>query len=310
MSIDLENNISAPKAILITFGLALVGLFIFLFLGVLANAIIQGSISIDISASPNTSSPEGLLGIKILQMFQTIGIFLFPAIVISYMVSKKPFSFLGFSSASAKLFFLSVLLMVVFIPGINLIASLNAKIPMPSWMIDFEQQAEELIKAMLVTKDFSVFILNLFVVAVLPAIAEELFFRSVLQKLMIKWTRSIIVGIVLTAFLFSAIHMQFQGFIPRFLLGLVFGYLYIWSGSIWIPIAVHFANNATAVLIYYLMGLGSVTNSMDTVGNINDMWPLGLVSVLATSILAWIIWQNRKITPLIQPNCVQTAEDH
>ena len=96
-------------------------------------------------------------------------------------------------------------------------------------------------------------LVNLFIIAVLPAIGEEFFFRGILQRLFKDWTKNIHISIFITAFLFSAVHMQFFTFLPRFLLGLLFGYLLFWSKNIWLPVFAHFVNNAIAVLVYYFI---------------------------------------------------------
>jgi len=89
------------------------------------------------------------------------------------------------------------------------------------------------------------------IVAVVPAVGEELLFRGVLQKIMIAWTKNPHFGVWITAFLFSALHLQFFGFFPRMLLGALFGYLFLWSKSLWLPILGHFINNGTVVLASY-----------------------------------------------------------
>ncbi|MFN5620180.1 MAG: type II CAAX prenyl endopeptidase Rce1 family protein [Flavobacteriales bacterium] len=91
-------------------------------------------------------------------------------------------------------------------------------------------------------------------IAIIPAICEELLFRGVLMPLLAKMTRNIHVAIWITAALFSLIHMQFYGFLPRMLMGAVLGYLVIWSGSLWTAILAHFINNATAFLLFQWYG--------------------------------------------------------
>ena len=92
----------------------------------------------------------------------------------------------------------------------------------------------------------------LVVVAVVPAVGEEVLFRGILQRNLTRWTGNVHAGIWLAAILFSAIHVQFLGFVPRMLLGALFGYLYVWAGNIWIPILAHFVNNGFTILMVYL----------------------------------------------------------
>ena len=106
-------------------------------------------------------------------------------------------------------------------------------------------------------------------VAGLPAIFEELSFRGVLQPLLIRATGSAFWGIALTAIVFSAIHFQFSGFLPRVLLGALFGWLAHRTGSLIPGIAAHFANNALAAVTLWVTG--SMTD------DILDLTPLVVI---------------------------------
>jgi membrane protease YdiL (CAAX protease family) len=282
-----HKELSPLKGILFSFLLALFGFLFFFTLSELIKAVFFGGIDADISTD------HGLMLIRISQFLQTTGLFLFPAILIAVFTSSVATRFLGFNSISTSKIILSIALMVLSIPGINLIASINAMIPMPGWMLELEQAASRIMKAMLITDNVWLLMANLLVVAVLPAIAEELFFRGLVQKYMIGWVGNRFWGLLITAAIFSAIHMQFQGFIPRLLLGMLFGYLYIWSGSIWAPIAAHFANNSTAVFVYYLIGKGDIPDKLDTIGNTSGMWQAGIFSLAVSGLLLWVFWRER-----------------
>lgn len=156
---------------------------------------------------------------------------------------------------------------------------------MSDWMLEMERKAEVITKAFLITDSFWVYLLNIFMVAILPAIGEELIFRGILQRSLVELTRSRWIGILLTAALFSAIHLQFQGFIPRFALGVAFGYLLEVTGSIWVPIVAHFFNNAIAATGYMFMGLGAADSRIENFGGLSDFWLVGVVSFVATSLL-------------------------
>ena len=93
--------------------------------------------------------------------------------------------------------------------------------------------------------------------AILPAIGEELLFRGVFQRLLTEWTRNIHWGIILAALLFSFFHFEFYGFLPRFLLGVFFGYLFVWTSSIWVPILAHFTNNFIIVVYSFYQATGN-----------------------------------------------------
>jgi membrane protease YdiL (CAAX protease family) len=119
------------------------------------------------------------------------------------------------------------------------------------WMRESEAQAEELTRAFLTFNGIGSLFYILIIVAVVPAIGEELLFRGVLQKIILQWTKKPHLAIWITAIAFSALHMQFFGFLPRMLLGVVFGYLFFWTNSLWLPILGHFINNGSVVLMSY-----------------------------------------------------------
>jgi hypothetical protein len=172
-------------------------------------------------------------------------------------------------------------------------ASINAKLDMPQWMIEFEQTAERVIKALLQSQKPSILLINLFMIAVFPAVGEELLFRGVIQPYLCKAFRNTFIGVLVSAIFFSAFHLQFQGFIPRMVLGLIFGYLYVWTRSIWVPIVVHFLNNGLAVVVYYFVGRGDIPAQAENIGELSQYWQLGAISIVVTTILTWLIYRER-----------------
>jgi membrane protease YdiL (CAAX protease family) len=102
--------------------------------------------------------------------------------------------------------------------------------------------------------------------AVIPALGEEFLFRGLIQKLFKDLSGNVHAGIILSAILFSAMHMQFYGFIPRFALGVMLGYMMYWSGSLWLPIIAHFINNFLAVITTWAAANGSLKINPDTIG--------------------------------------------
>ncbi len=136
-----------------------------------------------------------------------------------------------------------ILLVFVINPFINFTGEINGRMHFPPWLEDMEEwmrtaeeNAERLTRAFLEVKTTGGLLFNLLMVAVLPAIGEELLFRGVIQKQLSAWSGSHHWGIWLSAALFSALHMQFYGFLPRMLLGALFGYL---LGLEWLPVAPH-----------------------------------------------------------------------
>ena len=127
---------------------------------------------------------------------------------------------------------------------------------MDKWIRETEETAAAFTKFLTSFSSFGEFLLGLLVIAVLPAIGEELAFRGMIQPAVQRLTGNIHVAIWVTAAFFSAFHLQFLGFMPRLMLGAFFGYLMVWSGNLWLPIIAHFANNAIGVTFIYVHQLG------------------------------------------------------
>ena len=128
---------------------------------------------------------------------------------------------------------------------------LNEQITLPEWASMFEAQANDTLQSILKMDHLGIFILNFLLIALIPAIGEELIFRGILQKYLGKLIKSPIAGIWLAAIIFSAIHMQFEGFFPRMVLGAILGYLYYWTNNLWVPILAHLFNNGLQVAMVY-----------------------------------------------------------
>lgn len=241
------------------------------------------------------SNPTAVSIMKIIQAASSVGVFIAPAIFLAVVFSSSPTNYLHLNGAlRSRDGFLVVGIMLCAVPLINALVTLNNGMVLPDFLKDVEtamRAAED--KAALITEAFlkmnnsSDLLINLVVVAVLPAIGEELLFRGVLQKILGEWSKSVHAGIWISAFVFSAMHAQFYGFVPRMLLGALFGYLLVWSGSLWLPILAHFINNGSAVLFTYLFGNGLITTHPDEVGtNLSDSaWVIASAVLCAFFIL-------------------------
>lgn len=227
---------------------------------------------------------NNMVVMKWLQLIQTAFTFVLPAFLLAHFVGQGV-SYLKFTPIRSSLMWLGViLLMPLALPAVNWLKSLNDLVVLPHymsgielWMQQMEHQSEVLTDKFLSVSSYSGLALNLLVMAAIPALGEELFFRGILQTVLgEKFTRHLAVWI--TAFIFSAIHLQFYGFLPRFCLGAALGYLFLFSGSIWASIVAHFINNALAVLLFFLTFNGYLTFDMDALGTQNTWW-LGFLSL-------------------------------
>ena len=165
-----------------------------------------------------------------------------------------------------------------------------------NWMTEQEDKADKTIDMLIASKTAGTMIVNIFNIALLPAISEELFFRGVFQKIFGKLFRSGHIAIWITAFLFFAIHLQFIGFIPRFILGLVFGYLFFWSGTLWLPIISHFVNNAVPVIVTFVQGMDKL-NEPENVSLWRQAIYLPLPDAISLMILFYFRNKNMKNKP-------------
>lgn len=239
--------------------------------------------------------------LKIMQLIQSVGMFVVPPLALAFLWSQKPLHYLQLTTKlKLSSILLVVVLMVVAIPFINLITSLNQQIaladflaPVEAWMKNSEEQAAVLTEKMLNIHSVNELLFNIFLIAMIPALGEELFFRATIQKILTQWQNAIW-GIWIAAFVFSAIHLQFYGFFPRMLLGAFFGYLLFWSGSLWLPIIAHFTNNAIAVIFYYLKYNGYQVVDIDVIGSGETLW-LGVVSGVLTIGGIILIKKNLKL---------------
>jgi membrane protease YdiL (CAAX protease family) len=187
---------------------------------------------------------------------QFLGLFVLPSFLYASMADPKPGQYLGLKTPHHHNFWpIAVLLLLVSIPLVELLGFLNQKIQFTgaiyNWMKAREEEAASQVQFLAARHTVKELFLNLFFIAVLAGIGEEIFFRGVLQRLLIRITKSPWAGIIITAFLFSAFHLQFFGFFPRFFLGILLGALYWYSGSLWVAILAHFFYDALLVTIIY-----------------------------------------------------------
>jgi membrane protease YdiL (CAAX protease family) len=134
------------------------------------------------------------------------------------------------------------------------------------------------------------------VIALIPAIGEELLFRGVIQGSIFKNT-NIHVAVLLTSIIFSAFHLQFYGFLPRMVLGILLGYSLAWSGSLWLPVLIHFINNGAAVVFAWFSGLDQLPFNQDLIGTEpGDEWIIASSFVMTAG--AMIIAFSKRKKPL------------
>ena len=225
---------------------------------------------------------------KLMQLVASFGMFFLPAFFYAMLVNKKPLTHLGFRSLISKkqlLFVVIIVLVGLFLSGA--LGELNEMIPISKkWALKFhkwEDEYSDQIMAMANMKTFWDYLFTLTVIALAPAIFEEVLFRGGFQQLFIKWFGNVWIGIIVTSILFSAVHVSYYGFLPRAALGVILGLLFYYSKNIWLNILAHFLNNGIAVTQLYAMS----KNGKIPKEALEDNMPFfsGTLSVLPTILL-------------------------
>jgi membrane protease YdiL (CAAX protease family) len=287
------------RKFLILVGIALILAVVSSTLGALIAQLITGiHIFGSASALSDLNNPNVLQALKITQLFSAIGTFFIPPIIAAYLFSDNVKEYLGATKKiDVQQIILAAILILMIQPFVNWMSLINAGINLPDWLKALlnspGNSAQKIAEALMKGDSFISLLFSCIVISIIPAISEELIFRGVIQKLFIDLAKNKHFGIILTATLFSAMHMDVAGFIPRFALGAMLGYLYVWSGSIYLPMVAHFANN----LLAFLMEIGKNKNALSFDPDRLGIAP-GQEMVLGASVfLTWaLLFLIRKIS--------------
>ena len=260
------------------------------------------SIVREFSTLTNYTDPRVISLLKYFQIVNQLGILVLPPVLFAWLVDRVPFQYLrADKKPDWRNLLLAILLIFTSMPLIGWLVELNEAMHLPSWLPDLEAwmksseaNAAKITEAFFTTGSIWGLLLNMLMIAVLPAIGEEFLFRGVFMRVFIRWLKNNHAGIWIAAFLFSAIHMQFYGFFPRLLLGAAFGYIFIWTGNIWIPVAAHFVQNATSVMVAWLAGRGIISASADDFGQSDNIFIIA-ASAICIALLLVVIYKSGKI---------------
>ena len=236
------------------------------------------------------SNPQDLNSLRFMQISSQLFTFVFPPIAYAFLVKEKPVNTLGLKNAKILWLLIGTAMIFAIMPLNSILAEWNAGLKLPESLSALEQmmkQMQESASAM-IEKFVSVdtiggLMLNLFMIAGLAALGEELLFRSIIQTSLIKICKNAHVGILIASAIFSFIHLEFYGFVPRLILGMLLGYMFYFSGSIWVPMLMHFLNNGTVVLIYFLNNKDITNIDVDTFGQTSI--PILIVSIVVMIVL-------------------------
>lgn len=272
------------------------GMLVFSSLGTLLVMLIYHTPNMLEAADPVTA-------IRITQTLTTVGTFLVPSLLFAYCYNRQWFDYNAANrQPKQQMVNMVLILSVTLLPVVGALAAFNENI-MPQegavaeFMRDMEEAANQILELVTSQRSSWDLIANILVFAVLAGVCEEFFFQGALQPLLTNWTKNPHIGILLTALIFSALHFQFYGFIPRFLLGLYLGYLLYWSKSLWLPILAHVLHNTLSILVdFTLQGRGIDTDNMqftDMKGSLPTAAACALISAMAI-VYIWRIYRDEK----------------
>jgi membrane protease YdiL (CAAX protease family) len=257
--------------------------------------------------------PENVQVSRLIQVLTTFFIMALPALIVSTISGGNPVERIGFNETMSGIQVLIIMFMVIagfFISGA--LSELNQMIPITKSATSYFQKLEnEYNKEVMVLgnmKSIADFIFSIFVLALVPAIFEEMLFRGSLQQIMIALTRSSFVGILVTSIFFSAVHLSYYGFLPRLFLGIMLGYIFYFSKNIWLSIIAHFLNNAYSLAVMFALSRSGKLN-MDA---LDETYPLyyGVIGA-AVIILLFIAfnWESKKLLKRANSNIYNNSSD-
>jgi uncharacterized protein len=249
--------------------------------------------------------PSLKLPLYIMQGFATlIGLIVAPAWFLTT-EHRSVFNFFKNRKYEAVPVLITVFVVIIFMGVNSIFIEWNANFHFPEFAKGFEEWAKEredlateLTKYLTKFESQYELIVAILIIAVLPAIGEEIVFRGIIQNQLMQGTKNAHLSIWIAAFIFSAIHFQFFGFVPRLLLGGLFGYLYYWSGNLWLAITAHFVNNGFSVLALYFYQQGTVDFDMDKMESVPpNVLMLSAVLTITSLYYFYKYFENRKPTP-------------
>ena len=304
----------AEKFLFVVVILFILGL-IFQFFGAFVAGWIYGFRFSEILSLGAFDDPNYVAASKLIQILGSIGTFIVPAFLFSYLFAGDPFSYYRFRDPiGAWPVLLTIFMMVSVIPFINYMAEINLRMEFPIRSVDrflrlLEGEAEEIMRAFTATRTLWGLLVNLLMIGVIAAVGEELIFRGLIQRLLHGMVKNMHLAILITALLFSAFHFQFFSFLPRFMLGVLLGYLMYYGRSIWYPILAHLVNNAMGVIYYYFNSRGSADDMLEEIGT-SSLMPMAALISLLTFVFFAVLWYYQTGRIASQPPLFGKSETH
>lgn len=240
--------------------------------------------------------------LRILTVLQDLILFIAPALGTAMIITRLPATFLCLDrKPGCKTLLAGLAVLTVSIPMMDAIIIWNQRWTLPESMEGLqevlrmvEEQAAAVTETMLGGHDIPSLIMGILLFGILAGLSEELYFRGTMQRLLTTGRLNSHLAIWITAFIFSAVHMQVFGFVPRMLLGALFGYALVWSRSLWVPVLMHTFNNTVYVVARYVTydtNYDPVTATVSAYRT-SQTWLIALSAVLTVAAI-WLMWRSR-----------------
>jgi len=275
--------------ILVLLALVLTGLFAGMIL-MIAVLMISGTSMQQILDGGYINSEKVNLA-RLVLLINHLTMFLLPALAWAWIYYRKKW-LSGLSldrglsglQALAGIFFL-----IMAYPIVSKSFEINQSWDLPAWMGEMEGQTAEMLKILLKMDHGGELLFNLLIIALIPGIGEELIFRGIIQQEIDRALKKPWLAVVFSSLIFSAIHFQFEGFLPRFLLGMILGLLLMWTRNLWLPILVHAFNNGMQVVLAYFI---PEMSDQELEESVPVTWLALVASVIVTALLGY--WFHRR----------------
>lgn len=278
-------------------------------------AVLAASFSGDLSSLWSDSKPltaDVITRAKWVQFFSSILTFIVPAVIFAYLADEKPWRYVGFKREfRPQLAFAVFFVLIAVQPFAMLLGEINNRADfgsMESILRNMENMNERIMTSFLTMNSPVDLAINIIIVAVIPAIGEELFFRGALQNILERWTNSPLAAILIASFGFALLHGTLYKFLPILCLGIALGVIFYVTRNLWYCILFHLLNNTLAVLaVYYAQRNDFMKKLADEDFQLN--WWTALISLVIT--IGIIYFMRRKVPyqPLERPWRISTSHD-
>ena len=286
-----EGRVRVRQVFSITLLLCLAGIFLTLILTKVLGTGLGWSESVLVGAIDENASEADIWKVRLMAGMNQAMVFLLPSLAVIYILRHAapyiaqqvslrrfpPLHLLGWSIA----------LLIACMPLVFYAYQINKLIPIPESLKMASDQANNAIKALMKMPNIWAFIANLTLIAVLPALGEELLFRGIVQNQLMR-RMAPLSAILLSGAVFSMLHFQMDGFFPRWILGIVLGWAYWRTGNFWVPVVMHFLNNGVQVSAQFLYEQGIISFNLAE-NNIEVPWFAAILSCIAVFGIARIM---------------------